>query len=137
MVSSSGFWRRSKPRISAPIYSVSGTTSNRAFVITFMGRSPDYMGLSHRRPDRRRARLGSNHECGVPEASFLVKSAPGPPVGATSMNPTARFRALGAAAALLAVAAHPALAQHAESFFKGKVINFYIGFGAGGTYDYY
>ena len=28
-------------------------------------------------------------------------------------------------------------AQGADQFFKGKTINLYIGFGAGGTYDYY
>ncbi|MFL6936504.1 MAG: hypothetical protein ACJ8EJ_17840 [Xanthobacteraceae bacterium] len=30
-----------------------------------------------------------------------------------------------------------AAAQGAEAFFKGKVINLYIGFAPGGTYDYY
>jgi tripartite-type tricarboxylate transporter receptor subunit TctC len=28
-------------------------------------------------------------------------------------------------------------AQPADQFFKGKVINLYIGFAAGGSYDYY
>jgi tripartite-type tricarboxylate transporter receptor subunit TctC len=31
----------------------------------------------------------------------------------------------------------PASAESAEPLFKGKVINFYIGFAGGGTYDYY
>jgi tripartite-type tricarboxylate transporter receptor subunit TctC len=42
--------------------------------------------------------------------------------------------ALIAAALLAASSAH---AQSAEPFFKGKVINVYIGFAPGGTYDYY
>src|SRR6266550_4405665 len=37
MVSSSGFSRRSRPRISAPICLVRGTTSNRVRVSTVMG----------------------------------------------------------------------------------------------------
>src|SRR5438477_12742259 len=37
----------------------------------------------------------------------------------------------------LAVAPAGAAAQGAEAFFKGKVINLYIGFAPGGTYDYY
>ncbi|MFL6804919.1 MAG: Bug family tripartite tricarboxylate transporter substrate binding protein [Xanthobacteraceae bacterium] len=37
----------------------------------------------------------------------------------------------------LAVAPAGAAAQGAEGFFKGKVINLYIGFAPGGTYDYY
>ncbi len=41
---------------------------------------------------------------------------------------------LAALSAPLADAAH---AQPAEPFFKGKTINFYIGFGSGGSYDYY
>jgi tripartite-type tricarboxylate transporter receptor subunit TctC len=40
-------------------------------------------------------------------------------------------------ASLLTVAAGSAAAQPAEQFFKGKVINLYIGFAPGGTYDYY
>src|ERR687887_591612 len=39
MVSSLGFSRRSRPRISAPIYLLSGTTSNRVRVSTVMGAS--------------------------------------------------------------------------------------------------
>ena len=42
-----------------------------------------------------------------------------------------------AAAARIALAPNGAAAQTAEQFFKGKVINLYIGFAAGGTYDYY
>ena len=42
-----------------------------------------------------------------------------------------------AAAACIALAPSSAAAQTAEQFFKGKVINLYIGFAAGGTYDYY
>jgi tripartite-type tricarboxylate transporter receptor subunit TctC len=41
------------------------------------------------------------------------------------------------AAALLVAVWSSAGAQSAEPFFKGKVINFYIGFAPGGTYDYY
>lgn len=41
------------------------------------------------------------------------------------------------AAAFLAIAGSSAIAQPAEQFFKGKVINLYIGFAPGGTYDYY
>src|SRR5215211_9008277 len=37
----------------------------------------------------------------------------------------------------LAVAPAGAAAQGAEAFFKGRVINLYIGFAPGGTYDYY
>ncbi len=40
------------------------------------------------------------------------------------------------AAACMALAPSEAAGQTAEQFFKGKVINFYIGFAAGGTYDY-
>ena len=42
-----------------------------------------------------------------------------------------------AAAACIALAPNGAAAQTAEQFFKGRVINLYIGFAAGGTYDYY
>ena len=42
-----------------------------------------------------------------------------------------------AAAASIAVAPNGAAAHTAEQFFKGRVINLYIGFAAGGTYDYY
>jgi len=42
-----------------------------------------------------------------------------------------------AAAACIALAPSGAAAQTAEQFFKGRVINLYIGFAAGGTYDYY
>jgi tripartite-type tricarboxylate transporter receptor subunit TctC len=46
--------------------------------------------------------------------------------------------AAGVAVALIACWPRFAGAQQAEdAFFKGKVINFYIGFGPGGTYDYY
>jgi tripartite-type tricarboxylate transporter receptor subunit TctC len=41
------------------------------------------------------------------------------------------------AAAFLSIAGCSATAQPAEQFFKGKVINLYIGFAPGGTYDYY
>jgi tripartite-type tricarboxylate transporter receptor subunit TctC len=41
------------------------------------------------------------------------------------------------AAAMLACAPGVASAQPAEQFFKGKVINLYVGFTAGGSYDYY
>jgi tripartite-type tricarboxylate transporter receptor subunit TctC len=45
--------------------------------------------------------------------------------------------ALVLAVAITGGAPTTALAQPAEQFFKGKVINFYIGFAGGGTYDYY
>ena len=38
---------------------------------------------------------------------------------------------------MLACAPRLASAQPADQFFKGKVINLYIGFAAGGSYDYY
>ena len=41
------------------------------------------------------------------------------------------------AIAALAIVPGAVRAQPAESFFKGKVINLYIGFAPGGTYDYY
>ena len=41
------------------------------------------------------------------------------------------------ALAALFVCTAPACAQDADPIFKGKVINFYIGFAGGGTYDYY
>jgi tripartite-type tricarboxylate transporter receptor subunit TctC len=41
------------------------------------------------------------------------------------------------AAAFLSIVGSSAAAQPAEQFFKGKVINLYIGFASGGTYDYY
>ena len=41
------------------------------------------------------------------------------------------------AAALAAGLPHRASAQPAEPSFKGKTISFYIGFAAGGTYDYF
>jgi len=41
------------------------------------------------------------------------------------------------AALLLAGAPHGAWAQGAEPFFRNKVINLYIGFAPGGTYDYF
>ncbi|HEY7300146.1 MAG TPA: tripartite tricarboxylate transporter substrate-binding protein [Xanthobacteraceae bacterium] len=55
------------------------------------------------------------------------------------MTATARFRALSTAfaAALFAILVDSASAQQADPPFKGKTINFYIGFGPGGTYDYY
>jgi tripartite-type tricarboxylate transporter receptor subunit TctC len=40
-------------------------------------------------------------------------------------------------ALLLAAAGQGACAQPAEPFFHGKTINLYIGFGGGGSYDYY
>jgi tripartite-type tricarboxylate transporter receptor subunit TctC len=45
--------------------------------------------------------------------------------------------AIAALAALLVFSASSAGAQQPEQFFKGKVINLYIGFAPGGTYDYY
>src|SRR5260370_34291619 len=53
-----------------------------------------------------------------------------------SHGPMARLRTALAALTALA-AAGSATAQPAETFFKGKTINLYIGFAAGGTYDYY
>lgn len=40
-------------------------------------------------------------------------------------------------AVLAASLANDARAQTTDPFFKGKTINFYIGFGSGGSYDYY
>jgi tripartite-type tricarboxylate transporter receptor subunit TctC len=40
-------------------------------------------------------------------------------------------------AAMLANMPHAAIAQSDEQFFRGKVINLYIGFAPGGTYDYF
>jgi len=55
-----------------------------------------------------------------------------------SNGPMARLRtALAALTALALAASGSAAAQPAETFFKGKTINLYIGFAAGGTYDYY
>jgi len=49
-----------------------------------------------------------------------------------------RLRTAGAlAAAMLACAPRVASGQPADQFFKGKIINLYIGFAAGGSYDYY
>jgi len=70
---------------------------------------------------------------------------------AESLDPDTRMLAMrnieflrGAALALGAVSpillAHQpeaALAQPAETFFRGKVINLYIGYAPGGTYDYF
>jgi tripartite-type tricarboxylate transporter receptor subunit TctC len=39
--------------------------------------------------------------------------------------------------AIIACASSDVLAQPADTFFKGKVINLYIGFAPGGTYDYF
>jgi tripartite-type tricarboxylate transporter receptor subunit TctC len=55
---------------------------------------------------------------------------------AVSVHRNAR-RALLIAGALLVSALSDAHAQSDEQFYKGKVINFYIGFAPGGTYDYY
>jgi tripartite-type tricarboxylate transporter receptor subunit TctC len=54
------------------------------------------------------------------------------------MRPVNRL-AIGALLMLpcVALTAQHAAAQGADSFFKGKVINLYIGFAPGGTYDYY
>jgi len=55
------------------------------------------------------------------------------------MNPDVRPRKAVAAlaAAMLASLPRPAAAETAEPYFKGKTINFYIGFAGGGSYDYY
>ena len=42
-----------------------------------------------------------------------------------------------AIAAAVGLCPHPALAQTPDPFFAGKTINLIIGFGPGGTYDYY
>jgi tripartite-type tricarboxylate transporter receptor subunit TctC len=54
----------------------------------------------------------------------------------TTQSRLASTRAL-LVVALAAVTADAARAQPAEPFFKGRTINFYIGFGSGGSYDYY
>ena len=48
-----------------------------------------------------------------------------------------RIRLACAVALAACAAAGPAATQPAETFFKGKSINLYIGFAPGGTYDYY
>ncbi|MFL5062966.1 MAG: Bug family tripartite tricarboxylate transporter substrate binding protein, partial [Xanthobacteraceae bacterium] len=54
------------------------------------------------------------------------------------MTPACRWtRTLALGAAMIACAPSAVLAQSAEPFFKGKVINLYIGFAPGGTYDYF
>ena len=47
------------------------------------------------------------------------------------------MRAAAAFAAAMVLLPQAAAAQAADQFFKGKTINLYIGFGPGGTYDYY
>lgn len=46
-------------------------------------------------------------------------------------------RILSVAVALAALMPAAAMAQTAEQFYKGKTVNLYIGFAAGGSYDYY
>lgn len=55
------------------------------------------------------------------------------------MNSGRPFRPLTVAtlAAILVMLPRVGSAQSADPFFKGKTINIYIGFGPGGTYDYY
>ena len=53
------------------------------------------------------------------------------------MRPRRVPRALAFAALLALALLRGAQAQPAETFFKGKTINVYIGFAPGGTYDYY
>lgn len=55
------------------------------------------------------------------------------------MNSGRPFRRVTIAilAVLLVMLPRPVSAQSADPFFKGKTINVYIGFGPGGTYDYY
>jgi tripartite-type tricarboxylate transporter receptor subunit TctC len=48
-----------------------------------------------------------------------------------------RSRAALVLVSMIAAAPSAAVAQSAEPFFKGKVINLYIGFAPGGTYDYF
>lgn len=47
------------------------------------------------------------------------------------------IRTAAALGAIVLLLPQHATAEPAESFFKGKTINLYIGFGGGGTYDYY
>ena len=49
----------------------------------------------------------------------------------------ASIHAAAVVGAFIAVASSHAAAQSADQYFKGKVINLYIGFAPGGTYDYY
>jgi tripartite-type tricarboxylate transporter receptor subunit TctC len=44
---------------------------------------------------------------------------------------------MAALAAVIAMTPHTVAAQGGDPFFKGKTISLYIGFGPGGTYDYY
>ena len=48
-----------------------------------------------------------------------------------------RTRTFAAAVTLAALIPGAAMAQSAEQFYKGKNVNLYIGFAAGGSYDYY
>src|SRR6185503_8761160 len=48
-----------------------------------------------------------------------------------------RARVATLAAAAVTLLPQVVAAQPADQFFKGKTINLYIGFGGGGTYDYY
>ncbi len=47
------------------------------------------------------------------------------------------IRRMGAICGLALVAASSAWAQGAESYFRGKTVSIYIGFGGGGSYDFY
>jgi tripartite-type tricarboxylate transporter receptor subunit TctC len=49
----------------------------------------------------------------------------------------AKTRTLVSAAALAVLLPGVALAQNSEQFYRGKTVNLYIGFSAGGSYDYY
>jgi tripartite-type tricarboxylate transporter receptor subunit TctC len=48
-----------------------------------------------------------------------------------------RIRVAAVMAACMAVAPQAAVAQPVDAFFKGKTVNLYVGFGPGGTYDYF
>ena len=51
--------------------------------------------------------------------------------------PNRSHKALTAALLLSPLAAMPAAAQSVEKFYAGKTINLIVGFGPGGTYDYF
>src|SRR4051812_41551430 len=85
-------------------------------------------------------RCPTSGACTAPPSSATSPSTGPPPrdqSGRRVMTATqARLAAFGFA--LVTLAAQPAAAQQSvEQFYKGKTITLYIGFAAGGSYDYY
>ena len=48
-----------------------------------------------------------------------------------------KVKFLVVASSIIATYANPGIAQPTDDYFKGKTISLIIGFGGGGTYDYY